>query len=129
MASQEQANSNSHAAAAPPTHATNLTPSSVSTPSNNQTQLTNSFMAAVPSAQLSQLPKPAAQFNGQATLGALPYNLNSAAAALPQGYSLPLHQYGLAAAYDPKTMLAAANKLKMLPTPTGMKLDQRYAPY
>lgn len=137
MASQEQATAtNSSVAAA----ATNLSPSSVSSPSNSQTQLTSSLVASVPNAtQLQQLHKSQQhqppQVTGQAASATvnLPYNYTSALAAT--GYSLTSPQYGLTALYDPKSMVAVANKLKMLPTAAaaaaaaGVKLDRRYTPY
>lgn len=137
MASQEQANATN------PSTAVNLTsPTSLSSQSNNQAQLTSSLVASAvtntTNQQLQQLQKQANQVNGQAvqtaSVATFPhYNYNAAASAaaatgLPAGYTFANAQYGFAA-YDPKAVLAAASKLKVLPTPTGMKLDQRFAPY
>ena len=128
MASQEQVTATNPSIAAA---ATNLSPTSVSSPSNSQTQLTSSLVASVPNAaQLQQLQKQPPQVTAQAASTVnLPYSYTPALAAT--GYpSLANQQYGLAAAvYDPKSMVAVASKLKMLPTATGVKLDQRYAPY
>lgn len=136
------------AAAAAASVASNLTQPSVSSQSNSsqpsaaqaqltvgqQPQLTSQLMTAM---QLQQLQKQAAsqgsavaQPQTHAAMAATP--LSYGYAALPAGLAYATPQYaGLAgaAAYDPKSMLASANKLKMLPTPTGLKLDQRYAPY
>lgn len=148
MASQEQAttttNPNPSAGSQPALSgsvatasvASNLTQPSVSTQSNNsQPQLTASnLMSAV---HLQQLQKQASQMSGHTAVASVAApSLGYGYATLPAGYALAAPQFagqyaGLtaAAAYDPKSMLASANKLKMLPTPTGIKLEQRYAPY
>jgi len=154
MASQEQATTTSNpnpataaagaqpsvaaAAAVAASVASNLTQPSVSSQSNSQQQaqyagqqpqLTSQLMTAV---QLHYLQKQATQSavaqqpQAHAAVAASPFSYGY---ALPGGLAYATPQFAGAAAYDPKTMLASANKLKMLPTPTGLKLDQRYAPY
>jgi len=93
------------AAASDSSAATSLTQTSV-TPSNQQTPLSSSMVLQKPTV--------------------------AAPMAMPYAYQMSgMMPYGLSlAAYDPKTMMAAAtNKLKVLSSPQGMKLDQRYAPY
>ena len=88
--------------------ATSLTPSSV-TPSVSYSQLTNAVMS-----QMYQK------------------NAGLAPAAMSTMYGLAANPYASAMtpAYDPKqAMLASANKLKVMPSPAGVKLDQRFAPY
>lgn len=133
MASQEQASTVNPPPASTPVAAANLPPPSVSQ-SNMQPQLqTPASLASsmvANSLQLQHLQKHAAfgQVNGHHPAAApFPYSYPT----LPPGYAYAAPA-GLAAAptYDPKAMLAATNnKLKMLPTPAGIKLDQRYAPY
>lgn len=154
MASQEQATTTSNpnpataaagaqpsvaaAAAVAASVASNLTQPSVSSQSNSQQQaqyagqqpqLTSQLMTAV---QLQHLQKQATQSavaQQPQAHAAVAASLFSYGYALPGGLAYATPQFAGAAAYDPKTMLASANKLKMLPTPTGLKLDQRYAPY
>lgn len=136
LASQEQASAAttntptpaaSAAAAASATALASTLPQPSVSQSNIQTQMqaANLASAVANSVHLQQLQKQATPHaNGQTA--AMPYGF----ATYPTAGLQYANPNGFPTAYDPKTMLmASANKLKMLPTPAGIKLDQRYTPY